>query len=62
MADKVSKDTAAYQPHPMGRRACADCRMFIPPTGCTTVRGVISRRGWCQYWGAKKEPDTSRAA
>jgi hypothetical protein len=34
---------------------CGNCSMFVPPHGCTEVKGRILPRGKCDLWEAKKK-------
>jgi len=51
---KSSKEEAEYQGHPNGAARCADCSMFVRPSGCTAVEGRISPNGWCIYYERKE--------
>lgn len=50
---KESKDTANYRAYPNRDERCVRCTMFIPPDGCTAVRGEIVPQGWCDYFARK---------
>lgn len=50
---KESKADAAYQAKPYEGQQCSGCTMFLPPSGCSAVAGVISPDGWCSHFTAK---------
>lgn len=60
---KVSKQVAHYRPQPNDNERCEGCSMWQPPDNCTAVEGVISPRGWCELFEAKRPamPDTAAA-
>jgi hypothetical protein len=55
MTEKVSKIEAEYRSYPKGNDWCARCTMFRNPDQCITVKGYISRTGWCKYFEAKRK-------
>ncbi len=53
MAEKISKAEADYGSGTWHRK-CALCTMFLPPHGCTLVRGEIQADDVCKYFERKK--------
>jgi hypothetical protein len=43
-----------YQWRPRGEERCDRCTMFRAPDECTEVAGVISPRGWCKIFAARR--------
>ena len=54
-AEKSTKIEANYQDSPKGEEHCDDCTMFIEPSSCTAVKGVISPVGWCKFFKEMKK-------
>ena len=52
-AAKLSKEAAAYQDTPKGDQNCANCSLFVAPSACGVVEGVISSSGWCKLYQKK---------
>jgi hypothetical protein len=50
---KMSQESATYQNSPKGNQNCANCKLFVPPSSCTLVEGLISPQGWCKFWVGK---------
>jgi hypothetical protein len=50
---KMSQESAAYQNSPKENQNCANCKLFVPPSSCTLVEGLISPQGWCKFWVGK---------
>jgi hypothetical protein len=47
---KMAPASVAYQGSPHGSQNCANCKLFIAPSSCKSVSGVISPNGWCKIW------------
>jgi hypothetical protein len=47
---KMSQAAVAYQDSPKGSANCANCKLFIAPSSCKSVVGVVSPNGWCKIW------------
>jgi len=47
---KMSQVAVAYQNSPHGAANCANCKLFIAPSSCKSVVGVVSPNGWCKIW------------
>jgi hypothetical protein len=52
---KIAQTSVAYQPTPKDDHKCSNCSLFITPSSCKSVDGVIAREGWCKIW--VKKPD-----
>jgi hypothetical protein len=52
-AAKLSKKAVGYQDSPQGDRDCSNCKLFEPPSGCRSVEGPVSAKGWCKIWVKK---------
>lgn len=50
---KATKAEAKYVNESPYNQACKNCTMFIPPHGCTGVKGTINPAGWCKFYEAK---------
>jgi len=50
---KVSPTAVAYQTTPKGAKRCDGCSLFVAPSSCKSVSGVISPHGWCRLWSKK---------
>ena len=46
----VAKKQSVYQDTPKGDRQCSGCSLFVAPSSCKNVAGVISPNGWCMLW------------
>lgn len=44
---KIAKADAHYRDSPNGQQHCAICAFYVPPVGCSVVRGEVSPNGWC---------------
>jgi hypothetical protein len=49
-AAKASQGSVGYRGSPNGDKNCANCSLFISPSSCKSVDGVISANGWCKIW------------
>jgi High potential iron-sulfur protein len=47
---KMTQKQAAYQGTPKGDQQCDKCKLFQPPSACTSVEGDISPKGWCNIF------------
>jgi len=47
---KMTQKQAAYQDTPKGDQQCDKCKLFQPPSACTSVEGEISPKGWCKIF------------
>ena len=47
---RISKKQAEYKGQTDDDKHCSVCSMFIPPNGCTIVKGDIAPGGWCKYF------------
>jgi len=47
---KSTKVEAHYQGEPKDGQHCSQCDMFRAPMSCTSVKGLVSRDGWCKYF------------
>jgi hypothetical protein len=50
---KMTQKQAAYQGTPKGDQQCDKCKLFQPPSSCTSVEGEISPKGWCKIFQPK---------
>ena len=46
--EKMTQAQAAYQPTPNGIYSCGQCTLFVAPSACKVVEGVVSADGWCK--------------
>lgn len=51
--NKTTKKEAAYRGGNAKKR-CGICSMYVPPSSCTAVRGVISPWAVCKFYERKK--------
>jgi hypothetical protein len=47
-ADRMTQAQADYQPTPNGIYSCGQCTLFVAPSSCKVVEGIISADGWCK--------------
>jgi len=52
--EKIKKTEALYQDHPRGQQRCEICLQFLPPNQCQLVEGMITAKGYCQFFAAKE--------
>ena len=52
-AGAVTQAAAGYQTTPKGDQRCDNCALFVAPTSCKFVAGVISPSGWCKLYAKK---------
>ena len=50
---KMAQTAAAYQPTPKDGKSCATCAIFVAPSSCNLVDGVISPDGYCRFYVKK---------
>jgi hypothetical protein len=51
--NKVSQQTAGYQPTPKGKQRCDGCGLWQSPAACQVVNGPINPAGWCNLYSPK---------
>lgn len=51
-AGTLPPSAVGYQDKPKDGKACKGCKLFVAPSSCKTVSGVISPDGWCKLWVA----------
>jgi hypothetical protein len=49
-AAKISQKVVKYQESPKDSAMCSNCKLFVPPSSCQTVDGMISPNGWCAIY------------
>jgi hypothetical protein len=49
-ANLLPQKSVQYQDTPKGDRQCSNCSLFVAPSSCKNVAGVISPNGWCMLW------------
>lgn len=49
-AAKMTQSSVGYQNSPNGGQSCANCKLFIPPSSCSSVEGPVSAGGWCKIY------------
>jgi hypothetical protein len=50
---KMAQTAAAYVPTAKGGQHCSECALFIAPSSCRLVDGVISPTGYCRFFVKK---------
>ena len=50
---KMMPMAAAYQSAPKDGQRCEDCGLFVAPSSCKLVDGMISPTGYCRFFVRK---------
>jgi len=50
---KISQNVVGYSEVVRGGHNCGNCALFLPPSSCEQVAGLISENGTCKVWVPK---------